>query len=69
MNRRNRLTSINDDRDANKILIISFSVLIIAILAFVITFVLYRNYLNNQSEIAELKVLEIADLTKNENSK
>ena len=65
MFRRNRIKSFNDERDANKILIISFSVLIIAILAFVITFVIYQNYLNNQEQIAELKVLEIADLTSN----
>ena len=60
--RRNRRRTFNDERETNKILIISFSVLIIAIFAFIITFVLYRSYLNNQAKMAELKVLEIADL-------
>ena len=63
---RNRGSLSNDERNTNKIFIISFSVLIIAILTFVISFTIYRNYLNNQDEIAELKVLEIGDLTNNE---
>ena len=63
--KRNRRMSLSEERDANKIFIISLSVLIIAIVAFVITFVLYRNYLNNQTEIGKLKVLEIADLNNN----
>ena len=62
---RKRRMSFGEERDTNKIFIIAFSVLLIAILAFVVTFVLYRNYLNNQAEIAEHKILEIADLTNN----
>ena len=65
MNRRNKINLFNDDRDTKKILMISFFVLIIAVFAFVITFLIYRNYLHRQSEIAELKVLEIADLANN----
>ncbi len=51
--RRNNRRQFDEERETNKIVMISFSVLVMAILAFVITFVLYRNYLNKQADLAE----------------
>ena len=55
--RRNNRRKLNEDKEANKIVMISLSVLIIAVLTFIITFVIYSNYLNNQTDIAEFKTL------------
>ena len=60
--KKNRRMLLGEEREANKIFIISFSILLIAIISFVITFVIYQNYLDKQSKMAEVKVLEIADL-------
>ena len=62
---RNRREIFNEERETNKILIISFSVLLIAILAFTITFVVYRNYLNKQIEISEVKTTKIGKTEQN----
>ncbi len=51
--RRNNRRQFEEEKETNKIVLISFSVLVIAILAFVITFVLYRNYLNKQIDLAK----------------
>ena len=65
MMNRNRRKIFNEERETNKILIISFFVMLIAILAFTITFVVYRNYLNKQIEISEVKTTKIGKTEKN----
>ena len=61
-NNRRREFNIQRERENNKTVTIALSVLVIAILSFTITFVIYRNYLNKQAEIAEIQ--RIADLGK-----
>lgn len=61
MRRQNR-RPFNEERETKKIIYISLSVLIIAILAFVITFIVYSNYLNNDTKIAEFKTTTIKEL-------
>lgn len=61
MRRKNR-RPFNEKRETNKMLIISSSVLVIAIASFVLTYVIYSNYLNNQKEIAQAKRNNIIDL-------
>lgn len=63
MGRHNRRT-FNEEKETNKLIFISVSVLIIAVLAFAITFVIYRNYLNKQTDIAQFKTQSIKDLGK-----
>lgn len=68
MRRNNRrVFNNNDERESKKLIIISFSVLIIAILAFVITFVVYSNYLNNSVDIAEFDMYSDLNLGKTNN--
>lgn len=64
MRRNNRRPLNNEERETRKIVMISFSVLIIAVLAFVITFIIYSNYLNKNLDIAEIKKSPITDLGK-----
>lgn len=61
MRRQNR-RPFNEERETKKIIYISLSVLIIAILAFVITFIIYSHYLNNETKIAEFKTTTIKEL-------
>ncbi len=61
--RRNNRRPFDEEKETNKIVIISFAVLVMAILAFIITFVVYRNYLNKQAEIAKFNA-PITDLGK-----
>lgn len=61
MRRQNR-RPFNEERETKKIVYISLSVLIIAILAFAITFIIYSNYLNNDTKIAEFKTTTIKEL-------
>lgn len=61
MRRQNR-RSFNEEKETNKIVYISLGVLIIAILAFAITFIIYSNYLNNDTKIAEFKTTTIKEL-------
>lgn len=61
--RRNNRRPFNEEIETRKIVIISFSVLAIAVVAFIITFILYRNYLNGKTEIAKLNT-SITDLGK-----
>lgn len=61
--RRNNRRDFNEEQETKKIVMISFAVLVIAILAFVITFVVYRNYLNRQTEIAKFNS-SLTDLRK-----
>ena len=53
-----------EEKETNKIVITSLIVLIIAILTFVITFIVYRNYLNQQTEIAQMKASELTKIGK-----
>jgi len=62
--RRNRRRPFNEEKETRKIVVISLSVLIIAVLAFVITFVVYSNYLEKGEDIAEFKSLPITELGK-----
>lgn len=62
MRRQNR-KPFNEKNEANKMLIISLSVLIIAIFSFVITYIIYSNYLNNEKEVADTKKNSITNLS------
>ena len=62
MRRNNRRPFNNEERESKKLIIISLSVLIIAVLAFIITFVVYSNYLNKNVDIAEFDEYSITDL-------
>ena len=64
MRRNNRRPFNNEERESKKLIIISISVLIIAVLAFIITFVVYSNYLNKNVDIAEFDSYSITDLGK-----
>lgn len=65
MRRNNRRPFNNNvETESNKLIIISISVLIIAVLAFIITFVIYSNYLNKNVDIAEFDSYSITDLGK-----
>ena len=61
MRRQNRRV-FNEEKETNKIVYISLAVLIIAILAFGLTFIIYSNYLNNDTKIAEFKTTTIKEL-------
>lgn len=52
----------NEEKETKKMVIISLSVLMIAILAFIITFIIYSNYLNKSEDIAQFKGSSITDL-------
>lgn len=52
----------NEERESKKLIIISLSVLVIAILAFVITFMVYSNYLNRNVDISDFDTSPITDL-------
>ena len=64
MRRNNRRAFNNEESESKKLIIISLSVLIIAVLAFVITFVIYSNYLNKDIDISEFDTYPITDLGK-----
>lgn len=57
--RRNR-RGFSIERESNKMLLISSSIFLLAILSFIITFVLYRNYLKNHVSIAQKEVFEVS---------
>ncbi|NLC87493.1 MAG: M23 family metallopeptidase [Clostridiaceae bacterium] len=61
MRRRNR-RPLSDERETKKMIIISLSVLIISIIAFVVTFIIYNNYLNKGTQVAENRKNSITDL-------
>lgn len=67
MRRNNRRPFNNEERESKKLIIISLSVLIIAVLAFIITFVVYSNYLNKNMDISEFDSYSITDLGKTNN--
>lgn len=67
MRRNNRRPFNNEERESKKLIIISLSVLIIAVLAFIITFVVYSNYLNKNVDISEFDSYSITDLGKTNN--
>lgn len=64
MRRNNRRPFNNEERESKKLIIISLSVLIIAVLAFVITFIIYSNHLNKNVDLAEFDSYSITDLGK-----
>ena len=59
--RKNR-KSFYEEKETRKIFLISLSVLIIAILSFVITYFVYSNIINNQLEIAQTEKNSITNL-------
>ena len=61
--RRNNRRSFNEEKESKKLVTLSLSVLIIAVIAFVVTFVVYRNYLNRQANIAQYRA-SLTDLAK-----
>lgn len=68
MRRNNRRVFNNkNERESKKLIIISFVVLIIAVLAFFITFMVYSNYLDNEIDIAEFDMYSSFDLGKTNN--
>lgn len=62
MRRRNRRQFFNEERETKKIVIISLSVLIIAIVAFIITFLIYNNFIDKNIEIAKANKTSITEL-------
>lgn len=62
--RRNRRRPFDEEKETKKMVIISLSVLTIAVLAFVITFVVYSNFLKKGEQIAQFKGSSITDLGK-----
>jgi murein DD-endopeptidase MepM/ murein hydrolase activator NlpD len=68
MRRNIRTRSFNEKDEANKLIYISLSVVIIAILAFAITYVIYSNVLNQQTDVADSskKITELSSTTQTE---
>lgn len=67
--RRNHRGFFDEAGETKKMLYISASILIVAILAFVITFVVYSNILEGDEQLAQINERRITDLAKNvENS-
>lgn len=62
MRRRNRRQFFDEERETKKIVIISLSVLIIAVVAFIITFIIYNNFLDKNIEIAKTNKNSITEL-------
>ncbi len=62
MRRRNRRQFFNEERETKKIVIISLSVLIIAVVAFIITFLIYNNFLDKNIEMAKTNKSSITEL-------
>ncbi len=67
MRRQNR-RPFSDEKETNKIIYLSISILVIAVLAFTITFIIYSNYLNKDTKIAEFKTTTIKELNKENSS-
>lgn len=67
MRRQNR-RPFSDEKETNKIIYLSISILVIAVLAFTITFIIYSNYLNKDTKIAEFKTITIKELNKENSS-
>lgn len=64
--RRNRRVFNNYEKNqSKKILTVSLLILSIAVLAFIITFVIYSSYLDKETKIAQEKVKTITDIAKN----
>lgn len=62
MRRRNRRQFFNEEKETKKIVIISLSVLIIAVVAFIITFLIYNNFLDKNIEMAQTNKSSITEL-------
>lgn len=62
MGRRNRRQFFNEERETKKIVIISLSVLIITVVAFIITFLIYNNFLDKNIEMAKANKSSITEL-------
>lgn len=66
MRRENRRRPIEDGLDTKKMLYIVGSVLALAVIAFVITFLIYGNQLNNDEQLAQLNTNSIGTITATE---
>lgn len=64
MRRNNRRPFDNEEKESKRLVVTSVSVLIIAAIAFVITYVIYSNYLNKSLDISEFEAYHITDLGK-----
>lgn len=64
MRRRNRV-NFNEEKETKKIVIISLAVLIVAVIAFIVTFISYNTYVKNSTEIAKEKSNAITQLINN----
>lgn len=62
MRRRNRRKYFDEEKETKKIVIISISVLIIAVVAFIITFFIYNNFLDQNIEMAKVNKSSITEL-------
>lgn len=62
--RRNRRRPFEEEKETKKMVIISLSVLAIAVLSFVITFMVYSNFLKKGEQIAQFKGSSITELGK-----
>ena len=60
--RRNSRRVFNEENETKKMIFISLSVLIIAILAFVVTFAIYSSYLNSSDDMGQTRITPITDL-------
>lgn len=63
--RRNHRGFFDEAGETKKMLYISASILIVAILAFIITFVVYSNILKGDEQLAQINERKITDLAKN----
>lgn len=66
MRRNRRTSSFNEEAESKKLIYISISVVIIAILAFAITYVVYSNAINNKTDVGDLNK-KITEFSPNQN--
>jgi murein DD-endopeptidase MepM/ murein hydrolase activator NlpD len=68
MKRNRRMRAFNEKEESNKLIYISLSVVIIAILTFAITYVIYSNVLNQKTEVADSgkKITELSSTSQTE---
>lgn len=62
MRRNRRMRSFNEENETKKIVYISIGIAIIAILTFIITYVIYSNALSNQSTVEFDKITELSSM-------
>lgn len=68
MRRENRRRPVEDGLDTKKVLYVTGSVLALAVIVFVITFLLYSNQLNDSTQLGKLDTNSIGNMTAEETS-